>query len=165
MDENDYLARFKKAAALFNKSTLKKKEMELAIGFHLDSVFLKLYKIAWASPDQDPLTAESRIFFSIWLGEQALQQSVLYYNIHALKLRKLKGYKIESRKFAADFRAGFKNFEAQWPNVSTDFGPLTLMQGTIKVDMANFDAEILHLSTLFLELAPLVDHTLLKFKH
>jgi hypothetical protein len=95
----------------------------------LDSVFLKLYKNAWATPLQDPLTAESRIFFSIWMNDAAIEEQRIYYNIHAFKLRHLKGYAIQSRKFADTFRDSFKVHAYNWPNVRVAFGPLTLMEG------------------------------------
>lgn len=164
MDVVYYLDRFKKAAKLLDQKLLSEKGTEVATGVYLNSVFLKLYKPSWASPMQDPVTAESRIFFSVWVDEQSLQKQEIYYNIHALKLRKLKGYVIESRKFAADFRTGFKEFEQAWPNVSMNFGPLTLMQGTVKVNSDNLDAEIIRLSNEFLKITYLVDATLLKFK-
>lgn len=165
MDIPNYLDRFKKVADLLDQKLLAEKEIEVVTGvFFNDSVFLKLYKRSWASPLQDPVTAESRIFFSVWVGEDYVKKNELFYNIHALKLRKLKGYAIESRKFAEDFRAGFKSHEQSWPNVSVGFGPLTLMQGTVKVDLANLNAEILTLSYEFLKIVHLIDATLLKFK-
>jgi hypothetical protein len=81
-----------------------------------------------------------------------------------LKLRKLKGYSIESRKFADVFRAGFKDFAPQWENVSVKYGPLTLMEGWIKTDPGNFEEEILELVGKFLEIEYLVDEALAKFK-
>ncbi len=53
------------------------------------------------------------------------------YNIHALKLRQLKGYSVTSRDFAKELRDNFENIRGRWPNVSVDYGPLTLMQGWI----------------------------------
>jgi hypothetical protein len=164
MDLKNYLSKFQIAAHKLDKKLLNKKQIEVAVGVVLDSVFLKLYKKSWANPLQDPLTAESRIFFSIWINDAAIQEQKILYNIHALKLRKLKGYLIESRKFADSFRAGFKDFENQWPNVSVRFGPLTLMQGWAKVDLQNFQGAILELANHFLEIDFLIDDTLQIFK-
>ena len=164
MDIANYLDRFKKAADLLDQKLLDEKGIRSVTGICLNSVCLKLYKPSWASPLQDPVTAESRIFFSIWIDEDHVKKNELFYNIHALKLRKLKGYQIESRKFDDDFRAAFKSHQQSWPNVSVDFGPLTLMQGTIKVDLANLNTEILTLSYEFLKIAHLIDATLLRYK-
>ncbi len=165
MDIKNYSHRFQTAAGLLDKKLLNKKQLEVAVGVYGGgSVFLKLYKKSWATPFQDPLTAESRIFFSIWITDLAIKSKRLLYNIHALKLRKLKGYSIESRKFAGAFREGFKDFEHKWQNVSTLFGPLTLMEGWREIDVENFNDDIVELANNFLEIEYLVDQTLAKFK-
>jgi hypothetical protein len=165
MDFENYLDKFQKAADKLDKRLLDKKEVEAAVGIYLDSVFLKLYKKSWANEFQDPLTSESRIFFSVWINDTAIREHKIFYNIHALKLRKLKGYLIESRKFADAFRNGFKKFEHQWKNVSVKFGPLTLMEGWSKIDLEDFQDEILELANNFLEIEQLVDKTLVEFKN
>jgi hypothetical protein len=63
MDTPFYLEKFEKAAERLDKQLLNTMGIEVAVGVVLDSVFLKLYKKSWASLQQDPLTAESRIFF------------------------------------------------------------------------------------------------------
>jgi hypothetical protein len=172
MDTTFYLERFEHAAGQIDKRLLARRgrggdtdRIEIATGLYKEnSVFLKLYKKSWASPAQDPLIAESRIFFSIWVSDVAIREEKLFYNIHALKLRRLKGYSIESRKFADVFRAGFKNFAPKWENVSVKYGPLTLMEGWVKIDLGNFQDEILELADKFLEIEYLIDDALAKFK-
>jgi hypothetical protein len=171
MDTTFYLERFEHAAGQIDKGLLARRRrggdagpIEVSTGLFKEAVFLKLYKRSWASPGQDPLIAESRIFFSIWITDTAIREQKLFYNIHALKLRKLKGYSIESRKFADAFRAGFKAFAFKWENVSVKYGPLTLMEGWVKTDPGNFQDEILALAGKFLEIEHLVDETLAKFK-
>jgi len=164
MDTNFYLEIFQKAAEQIDKTVLARKQLEVATGLYGDCVFLKLYKKSWANPSPDPLTAQTRIFFSIWISDSAIAEQKLLYNIHALKLRHLKGYRIASRKFAESFRGSFSEFEKQWPNVSLNYGPLTLMQGWIKYDLEKMQEEIIALSNNFLELEPLVDQTLAEFK-
>ena len=82
------------------------------------------------------------------------------YNIHALKLRQLEGYSITSRDFAHDFRKGFAPTRNTWPNVSVDYGPLTLMQGWIKVDANRLEEDLLALMERFQHLSPLIDRLL-----
>jgi hypothetical protein len=159
-----YLERFQNAANQIDKRLLARKQLEVATGLYVDSVFLKLYKKSWASPLQDPLVAETRIFFSVWICDSLIREQKLFYNIHAFKLRGLKGYSIESRKFATTFRDSFKEFEHKWKNVSVKFGPQTLMEGWLKIDLGNFQVEILGLANNFLEIEYLVDHALAKFK-
>jgi hypothetical protein len=165
MDFKNYLHAFQKTADQLDKIRLKEKRIEVAVGIVLNSVFLKLYKKSWANEVQDPLTSEARIFFSVWVNDSTIKDKKLFYNIHALKLRKLKGYRIESGKFATTFRTQFRNFEHQWENVSVDFGPLTLMEGWLKVDLESFQNQVSGLANNFLEIEHLVDETLAVFRH
>jgi hypothetical protein len=164
MDAKKYLNKFQRAADGLDKQLLKEKQIEVAVGEVLDSVFLKLYKRAWAYPSNDPLTAETRIFFSVWINDAAISEQKLLYNIHAFKLRKLKGYAIESRKFAAAFRNKFKAVADRWKNVSVNFGPLTLMGGWLPVNPEDIQKELLELAGNFLTIAHLIDDTLNEFK-
>ena len=161
--ELNYLEKFQTAASQIDKTRLTRQQLEIAVGTFLHCHVLKIYKKSWANPLENPLTSPSRIFFSVWIDPAKEQE--LYYNIHALKLRQLKGYKIESRKFAEAFRKSFKEFEPKWKNVSLKFGPLTLMQGSIPVDPENFQNEVLELSNKFLEIEHIIDLTLARYKH
>lgn len=164
MDTAFYLEKFQLAADQVNQQLLRNTQLKVAAGTYLDAVFLKIYKKSWANPSPNPLTSPSRIFFSVWITASAIQEQKIFYNIHALKLRQLKGYSIESRKFAAAFRIAFHDFEHQWKHVSVKYGPLTLMQGWLSVNITDFDKEIQTLAKNFLEIAPLIDQTLLLFK-
>ena len=130
----------------------------------LNSVALKIYKESWTNKNSDPLTAPSRIFFSIWVNDKTLKKNTLYYNIHALKLRQLSAYAIESTKFAKSFRAKFKKFEGDWPNVSTDFGPLTLMEGWHALNGEPIEEIVAILANNFIKIDSLIDETLAEFK-
>jgi hypothetical protein len=149
MNYKDYIGTFQKAAGKLDKNVLQKRQVEVAVGEVLNSVFLKLYKKSWTNPFQDPLTADTRIFFSIWLNDAAINNQKIFYNIHALKLRHLKGYSIQSRKFANTFRESFKNYAHEWQNISMNFESLTLMEGWHKIDLENFQSDIVNLSNSF----------------
>ncbi|MTH14471.1 hypothetical protein [Flavobacterium sp. LC2016-01] len=164
MDTSFYLENFQKIAHQLDQKLLDEKSIEVSVGIYLDSVFIKLYKKSWASNPNEALTAESRIFFSVWINDSSIKKQKIMYNIHALKLRKLKGYAIESRKFAEKFRNLFENYSQKWPNVSTNHGPLTLMEGWIELDSENYQKEILKICDSFLEIDYLIDDTLLQFK-
>jgi len=160
MDSTYYLNLFQTAANQLDKKKLAGKKIETTVGIYQDSVFLKLYKTGWANKFPEPLSAESRIFFSVWINDKAIKESKLLYNIHALKLRQLSGYSIVSREFASAFRNKFIKFENHWPNVSTDFGPQTLMQGWVKADEGSFQDEIVGLAKQFLKIDHLIDNLL-----
>lgn len=162
MDISFYLENFQKVADQIDQKLLIEKSIEVSVGIYLDSVFIKLYKKSWTSDPKEALTAESRIFFSVWINNSTLEKKKIMYNIHALKLRKLKGYAIQSRKFAEAFREDFKNYENNWPNVSVNHGPLTLMEGWIELE--NFEKEVLKIGNNFLETEHLIDYNLDLFK-
>ena len=165
MDTSFFLSKFHKAADKLDKKMLNRKQIESAVvTFGEDCVVLKLYKRSWTNQLQNPLTSESRIFFSIWISDASIKEQRLLYNIHALKLRQLKGYSIQSRKFADNFRDRFKSYNNKWENVSVDYGPLTLIEGWKKIDIENFQSDILELAYNFLEIEHLIDDTLLHFK-
>ncbi|WP_428228983.1 hypothetical protein [Flavobacterium sp.] len=164
MDTPFYLESFQKIVDQLDLKLFDEKAIEVSVGIYLDSVFIKLYKKFWTSNPQEALTAESRIFFSVWISDATIQKQKIMYNIHALKLRKLKGYRIESRKFAEIFRKDFKEYEQEWQNVSVNHGPLTLMEGSIKLDLENFQEEVLKLASNFLKIEYLIDQTLNRFK-
>jgi hypothetical protein len=164
MDSSYYLNAFTRIAKGLDKDLLKQKHMEVATGIYLESVFLKLYKRSWANEDQDPLTATSRIFFSVWMNEKSISQNKILYNIHALKLRQLNRYMLTSRQFAFDFRGRFKKVEHLWPNVEFDYGPQTLMQGWIEFNEESFHEQVVKLANQFLKIDYLIDDLLQKQK-
>lgn len=130
----------------------------------LESVALKIYKPEWSNDFESPLNSKSRIFFSVWVNDKTIKEEKLYYNIHALKLRELKGYKISSRSFAEKFRNKFIEYQNEWKNVDVNFGPLTLMEGWIDLHTETIQNNIIDLAWNFLKISPLVDDTLSLFK-
>ncbi len=79
-------------------------------------------------------------------------------------MRHLKGYSIQSRQFANVFRESFKRFDKKWENVSVKFGPVTLMEGWLKVEYSNSQDEIVALANNRIEIEQLIDDTLTHFK-
>ena len=129
-------------------------------GFHKACSVLKLQKPSWTNDPTYRVQNKSGIFFSVWMNEVSTRKNHANYNIHALKLRQLEGYSITSRDFANDFRKIFASMRNAWPNVSVDYGPLTLMQGWIKIDQNSFEKDTLALMERFKHLSPLIDRLL-----
>ncbi|MES2109707.1 MAG: hypothetical protein V4577_13200 [Bacteroidota bacterium] len=160
MDTAFYLSLFQAAVDKLDKKLLNQKQLQVETGVWLDSVVLRLQKQHWANnPEARPQTGPG-IFFSIWIGNADIKAQKLFYNIHALKLRKLNGYAITSRKFADDFRGQFKSTEHNWPNVSTKFGPQTLMQGWKIVNLDSPIEDILEIANKFIEIDMLIENLL-----
>jgi hypothetical protein len=129
-------------------------------GSYKDSSVLKLQKASWTNDPMDRLPNESGIFFSIWINEDSLRRGRANYNIHALKLRQLKGYSIASRDFAGEFRNGFASTQDLWPNVGTDYAPSTLMEGWFAIEPGIFEEKVLVLLEQFKQLSPMIDRLL-----
>ncbi len=165
MDHHLYLKKFKNSAAQLNKNLLKEKQLEISVGIVLDSVCLKLYKKKWLNEGEDERDAATKIFFSTWVNDKTIRENKIYYNIHALKLRQLKGYSISSRSFADAFRKEFKAFQHAWENISVNFGPLTLMEGWCELDNAAIENTILALANNFITIDHLIDATLERFEN
>ena len=129
-------------------------------GFYKRCFVLKLQKAAWTNDPMDRVQNESGIFFAIWIEEDAASRNRANYNIHALKLRELAGYSIRSRDFAEDFRNQFAPVQDAWPNVRTNYGPQTLMQGWIEFRWESCETAIFALMERFEKLSPVIDRLL-----
>lgn len=164
MNYTFYLQEFKSAISKCNQKDFDSQDIQLFAGIVLDSVAFKAYKPGWASDPENPLSSDGRIFFSVWVNEKSIKEERLYYNIHALKLRELKEYKIASRHFAERFRNNFKSHQNNWMNVSTNYGPQTLMQGWQKLKIDTIQNDVIQLASEFLKISPLIDKTLNDFK-
>lgn len=159
-----YLNKFENAVKAFDKKKLEKSGLEIQTGIWLNSVVLRLQKKNWANnPDEKPHSG-SAIFMGIWIDQEAFSKKILKYNIHALKLRQLNGYALQSRAFADSFRQKFREFEQKWENVSAQFGPQTLMEGWIPLNDETIQEDIINLINNFIEIASLIDETLLEFQ-
>ena len=170
MDNNFYQERFESALAACRDASpaSSTKPADPALLFFagpvLGAIAFKVYKAEWASEPHEPLTSPGRIFFSVWVTEKSIQQNQLLYNIHALKLRQFKTHRITSRDFAARFRALLEPYQRDWPNISLDFGPLTLMQGWAPLDPDTLVADIKNLVQKFEKLSPLIDRMLGEYR-
>jgi len=155
MDTVYYLDKFQQIAGTLDKELLSRHKMEYKVGEWMHSPVLKMQKRSWMAAGLKEF--EHSVFFSIWVSDDTLKSNKLYYNIHALQLRSLTGYSIKSREFAAAFRTRFAVFAQKWPNVSLDFGPQTLMEGWVAIDVLTLDQDVRDLAGKFLEIEDIID--------
>ncbi|MCS3529627.1 hypothetical protein [Chryseobacterium sp. JUb7] len=160
MDHDFYIKEFIEACNSISQKELDNLGLRLSVQTILESVALKVYKPEWSDNPLSPLNASGRIFFSVWINDKTIKEERLYYNIHALKLRKLKGYKIAGRDFAQSFRNSFIKHQKDWNNVSILFGPLTLMEGWINLKQDTIQNDLSGLVENFIKIAPVIDETL-----
>lgn len=158
METAHYLNKFNACADKLDQSLFDAAGLAFKVGEWRDSVVLKIQKPSWRNDLPKGKPFEQSIFFSIWVSDEDIKQNRLCYNIHALKLRELTHYKIQSREFAAAFRQKFKLYEKDWPNVSTAYGPLTLMEGWVSLD--DLDTQLPKLAHAFLKIAYIIDELL-----
>lgn len=154
-----YLEIFGRVAARV-RPLLVARQIEAHVGCWHEAAVLKLQKRRWANQSPAGGPSEVGIFFSVWIDSKGLKQRRAFYNIHALKLRSLDGYAIQSREFAAAFRSAFAGSVHDWPHVFTDYGPQTLMQGWIELDSPRFEEDVAALACRFIPLAELIDDLL-----
>lgn len=154
---NHYIEVFNRAARRVRLS-LQKSELQVVVGTWLNSSVLKVQKREW---EEDALRSRTQgIFFSIWEEEKSAKKNRAFYNIHALRLRNLSVYSLQSREFASAFRARFARQKDVWPQVSVEYGPQTLMQGWIALDEDQFEEEVVRLIQCFIPLSGIIDELL-----
>ena len=100
------------------------------------------------------------IFFAVWVSDELIEQRLFAYNMHALKLRELRGYKLTSRRFADSFRTAVQAEISEWPGVRTDFGPLTLLEGREHCDPQSFERKATERVSDFIRIHHVVDDLL-----
>jgi hypothetical protein len=132
-----------------------------ADGFHGNCDVLKWRKASWTNDDPTNIKSPmGGIFFSIWITEDGGRAGRAEYNLHSYGLGKLPAYKIAAREFCGQFRAAFSGISGSWPNVRTDFGPGTLMQGWFKIHPKSLADQVLTVVGEFREVAMIIDHLL-----
>jgi hypothetical protein len=128
-------------------------QLRCEAGNCLDSAVLKLQKSNWSDNGMG-----QGIFFSVWLGNREVETDRFNYNIHALKLGLQKSCGVKPVAFARAFRSRFAF--AGWPNINTDYGPQTLMQGWLPLHLRTFEQDVLGLIERFASTHHTIDELL-----
>jgi hypothetical protein len=147
-----YLEALNRVKKKIQSPLLRQHQIECTTGEWLDCAVLKLQKKSWT---QNGLG--EGVFFSVWVGEKELKKNRFHYNVHALKLRLWEGYAIKPLEFASGFRTKLRQSKGQWPNLRTDYGPQTLMQGWVDLYPETFEEIVIHLAGEFVELHGIID--------
>lgn len=156
-----FLKSFAAAKSRYERQWARDSSLICRAGHHMDCAVVKLQKAAWTDDDLTKMGNQTGIFFSIWVGEAGAARDRAAYNIHAMSVRQLKNYRLAGKEFAAGFRKVFEKVRPTWPNVSTDFGCCTLMQGWYEIDRKSAAKDALALMNRFDEqVAPIIDDLL-----
>jgi hypothetical protein len=129
-------------------------------GQGLGAAILKLLKPSWTTDGPGEILNTNGLFFGIWVDAECEAKGIARYNLHAKKLRLIKGEAFAAREFARTFRAQGKDELAGWPNWSYPKGPITLFQGHIPLDANTLHAETSKLMDRFATLTPFLDRLL-----
>jgi len=60
-------------------------------------------------------------------------------------------------EFASSFRSKLGTSRKYWPNLRTDYGPQTLMQGWAPLDLKTFEKDVSKLIEEFIEIHGIID--------
>src|SRR5262245_13553557 len=160
-----FLESFADAKSQYEVRPARKPSLICRSGLHMSCAVLKLQKTDWTNDDLSTMRNQTGIFFSIWVTEAGAGKSRADYNIHAMGLRKLKGYRLAGNAFCDRFRKAFEKVRKSWPNVSTDFGCCTLMQGWYHINQQSVASDAMALMDKFeREVSPIIDALLLESK-
>lgn len=107
-----------------------------------DNAPLYLAKPHWTNRFDKERESTIGIFCSVWVSPKLLEKNQFAYNIHSKALRKLPGYKLTSQKFVSDFRSLIESRVSQWPSISLDYGPTTLLQGKETCELDSFAEKV-----------------------
>ncbi len=127
-------------------------------GEGLGAAILKLLKPSWTTDSPDVLLNTNGLFFGVWVDADCESKGIARYNVHAKKLRYIKGQTFAAREFARSFRVQGGDELANWPNFTYPKGPITLFQGHVPLDIDTLYAETAALMDRFAALCPFIDH-------
>ncbi len=135
-------------------------KLSMKVGEGLGAALLKVMRPAWTTDEPEELLNSNGVFFSVWVDAACEAKGIARYNLHAKKLRFIKGDTFAAREFARNFRAKAKAPLAAWPNATFPVGPITLFEGHVPLDIETLHAETSKLVDRFVALTPLVEQML-----
>jgi hypothetical protein len=137
-----------------------KHDLTIKAGSGLDASILKVMKDSWTTDRPDELLNSNGLFFSIWMDAACKAEGIVRYNLHARKLRAIKGEAFAAREFARSVRAQGKDELAGWPNWSFPKGPITLVEGHFPHDRLTLKSETSAMMDRFAAMVPFLDRLL-----
>lgn len=134
--------------------------LDIKTGEGLDAAILKILKPTWTTDKPSEILNTNGLFFSVWVDAACEAQGIVRYNLHAKKLREIKGQTFAAREFVRSFRAQCGEELRAWPNWSYPKGPITLFEGFFKLDAATLQKDTIQVIERFAALSPQLDRLL-----
>jgi hypothetical protein len=158
-----YLAIFESIKAEHSANLKMQHGLDIKTGEALGAAVLKVLKPTWTTDKPSEILNTNGLFFSVWVDAACEAVGIARYNLHAKKLRAIKGEKFATREFVRSFRAQCGEDLKSWPNWSYPKGPITLFEGHFDLDLATLGSETEKLVQRFAALAPKLENLLSEF--
>jgi hypothetical protein len=129
-------------------------------GEGMGAAILKVLKPAWTTDPPEQFLNTNGLFFSVWVDPACKAQKRARFNLHAKKLRNIKGEAFAAREFARTFRAEAAAALQHWPTNVYPKGPITLFEGHIHLDRRTLQMEASALVDRFVAMVPTIDRQL-----
>jgi hypothetical protein len=134
--------------------------LTIKTGEGLGAVMLKLIKPSWTTDSPSELLNTNGLFFSVWIDAECEAAGIARFNLHAKKLRAIKGERFAAREFARGFRVQAQDEVAAFPNWKYPKGPITLFEGHVALNVGTLKQETSDLMDKFATLTPVLDQLL-----
>src|SRR5689334_6965747 len=89
-----YLSAFRGAAATVSTHSNWDRQLVCRVGYHMDCAVLKVQKAEWTNDNLSAMGNQTGVFFSIWITQKRSAAGRAEYNIHAMQLRKVNGFRL-----------------------------------------------------------------------
>ncbi len=132
--------------------------LDMKTGEGLGAVIIKTLKPKWTTDPQHELLNSNGLFFSVWVDAECEAQSIARYNLHAKKLRFIRGEKFANREFVRSFRLQAQDDMKGFPNWNYPKGPITLFEGSFP--LAELKDETDKVLENFAKMTPLLERLL-----
>ncbi len=154
----NYLALFNALKAQRSAEFLTQYGLTIKTGEGLGAVVLKLLKPTWTTDAPGEFLNSNGVFFSVWVDAACESKGIARYNLHAKKLRFIKGERFEARQFVRKFRSSVDLQD--WPNANFPKGPITLFEGYVALDVKTLHSETSSLMDRFVKMVPMLESVL-----
>lgn len=134
--------------------------LAIKTGEGFGAAILKLLKPSWTTDGMDEILNTNGLFFSVWVDPECEALGIVRFNLHAKKLRFIKGEAFAAREFARAFRVQAQDEVAVFPNWKHPKGPITLFEGHVPLDLETLHAETSTLLDRFAALCPILEKVL-----
>jgi hypothetical protein len=134
--------------------------LTIKTGAGLGAAIIKTLKSSWTTDGMDEILNSNGLFFSVWVDADCEAKDIARYNLHAKKLRFIKGNTFAAREFARAFRVQAQDEVTTFPDWKYPKGPITLFEGHVPLDVHTLHEETSKLMRYFAAMTPVLERLL-----